>query len=275
MPTQREKADLLRKLHRRGEPLVLVNIWDAVSARIIEELGFPAVATTSAGISWLEGYADGERLPRENMLAGVARVTRAVEVPVTADVEAGYGPSVEDAIATAKGAIAAGAVGLNFEDWDPQRGALADIDAQSARIAAMRKAADETGVPLVINARTDVFLRDVGDGDEWRLEEAIRRGNRYLEAGADCAFVPGVTDERTIATLANEIKGPINVLAASATPTVARLGELGVARISLGASAMAHTLTQFRHLATEVRETGDFQFIGERLSHAEVNALFP
>jgi 2-methylisocitrate lyase-like PEP mutase family enzyme len=275
MPTQREKADLLRKLHRRGEPLVLVNVWDAVSARIIEELGFPAIATTSAGISWLEGYADGERLPREHMLAGVARVTQAVGVPVTADLEAGYGPSAEDAIATAQGALAAGAVGLNFEDWDPQRSALTDINAQTTRIAAMRKAADETGVPLVINARTDVFLKDVGDSGEWRMEEAIRRGNRYLEAGADCAFVPGVTDESTIATLAREIAGPINVLAAPATPTVARLGELGVARVSLGASAMAHTLTQFRGLATEVKETGAFQFIGKRLSHAEINALFP
>jgi 2-methylisocitrate lyase-like PEP mutase family enzyme len=164
---------------------------------------------------------------------------------------------------------------LNFEDWDPQREALAGIDAQVARITAMRKAGDESGVPLVINARTDVFLRDAGDADEWRLEEAIRRGNLYLEAGADCAFVPGVTDERTIATLANEIKGPINVLAAPASPTVARLGELGVARISLGASAMAHTLTQFRQLATQVKETGAFQFIGKRLSHAEINSLFP
>ncbi len=275
MPTQREKAELLRTLHRRDEPLVLVNAWDAVSARIVEELGFPAVATTSAGISWLQGYADGERISRERMLEGVARVTQAVKVPVSADLEAGYGPSIEDAIATTKGAIAAGAVGLNFEDWDSQRGSLMGIVAQAARIAAIRKAGDEAGVPLVINARSDVFLNNVGDSDAWRIEEAIRRGNRYLQAGADCAFVPGVTDERTIAALGSGIHGPINVLAGPATSTVARLGELGVARISVGASAMAYALTQFRQLAMDIKETGTFQFAGKRLSHAELNALFP
>lgn len=274
MATQREKAALLRSLHRPGKPLVLINVWDAVSARIIEQVGFPALATTSAGIAWLEGYADGERISRERMLADVARVTRAVNLPVTADLEAGYGASLEAATATAEGAIEAGAVGLNFEDWDSQRQALQELDAHLERIQAIRKSGDEKDVPLVINARTDVFLNDVGDSDAWRLQEAVRRANAYLEAGADCAFVPGVTDERTIAALAAQIQGPINVLAGPATPSVQRLSELGVARISVGASAMAYVLTQLHQIANDVKETGRFDFSAKRLSHAQVNALF-
>lgn len=273
MHTQREKADLLRGLHRPGEPLVLVNVWDAASARIVEDLGFPAVATTSAGISWLEGFADGERIPRDRMLEGVARVTKAVALPVSADVEAGYGQSDEDAIATARGVIAAGAVGLNFEDWDERRNTLTDSGAQASRIAAIRKVGEEAGVPLVINARTDVFLKGVGDSDGERVEEAVRRANGYLQAGATCVFLPGVSDESTIARLTASIHGPVNILAGTATSTVSGLAKLGVARISVGAAAMADALTHFRLLAARVKETGVLQ-ITERLSHAEINALF-
>jgi 2-methylisocitrate lyase-like PEP mutase family enzyme len=275
MATLAEKAEILRSLHRRGDPLVLINVWDAASARIVEELGFPAIATTSAGISWLEGVADGERLSRDAMLQGAARVARAVRVPVTADLEAGYGRSAEDAAATARGAIEAGAVGLNFEDWDERRSEILDADVQASRVAAMRAAGLQAGVPLVINARTDVFLQGLGESDTWRVQEAARRGNRYLEAGADCIFVPGVTDERTIAALTHAIQGPVNVLAGPATPSVARLAELGVARVSVGASAMAFALTQLRALARDIKETGTFGFGANRLSHAEINALFP
>lgn len=274
MPTQAEKAALLRSLHRPGDPLILINVWDAVSARIIERLGFPALATTSAGVSWLEGYADGERISRERMLEGVARVTRAVKLPVTADLEAAYGPSVDDAFDTAAGAIRAGAVGLNFEDWDEKRAQLVEVEKQTARVAAMRKAGDDARVPLVINARTDVFLNKVGESDAWRLQEAVRRANIYLDAGADCAFVPGVTDEATIGALAAQIHGPINVLAAPGTPSIKRLSELGVARVSTGASAMAYALTHLRQLASEVQQTGCFSFTANRMSHAELNSLF-
>lgn len=274
MSTQREKADRLRALHKRGDPVVLVNAWDAVSARIVEQLGFAAIATTSAGLAWLEGFADGERISRDRMLQAVERVTRAVQVPVTADLEHGYGNTVEDAVATARGAIQAGAVGMNFEDWDPKAGALLDTRAQTARIAAIRKAGDELGVPLVINARTDLFLEDVGDSDAWRTEEALRRGNAYLDAGADCAFVPGVSDESLIARLAQEMDGPINILATPATPNIERLAELGVARISVGGSAMAYALGQFRRFARMVMDTGSFAFDGERMTHADLNALF-
>ncbi len=274
MLTQREKADLFRALHRPAQPVVLVNAWDAVSACIIEDLGFPAVATTSAGIAWLEGYADGERIPRERMLAGISRVTGAVGLPVTADFEAGYGQSVQDAISAARGIVAAGAIGMNFEDWDGERTALTSLDAQAARIAAIRETGEGAGVRLVINARTDVFLKGAGQSDTWRMEEAVRRANAYLDAGAACAFLPGVSDERTIGALVQAIHGPINILAGPATPTVARLSELGVARISLGAAPMAFALTHFREMAAGIKDRGDFQYAGKRLSHADINELF-
>lgn len=268
--TQAEKAQRLRELHHAGEPLVLVNVWDAVSARIIEELGFPAIATTSAGIAYTEGFADGELIPRERMLARVRCVAEAVDVPVTADLEAGYGSGIGDAIQTARGAIESGAVGLNFEDF---RDGLIDTAVQCERIAAIRRIDEELGVPLVINARTDIYLKGLGDDDEWRLQEAVTRANAYLAAGADCAFVPGVTDEATIAQLAKRIDGPLNILAGAGTPSTARLRELGVARVSVGASSIAYALAKFRSAARDAREQPAF-FVAERIPYAELNALF-
>lgn len=270
---QREKAERLRALHRRGDPLLLFNVWDAVSARIVEDLGFPAIATTSAGVAWSEGYPDGEHISRAEMLARVRRIVEAVDAPVTADCEAAYGTSVDDAIATARDAIEAGAVGLNFEDMDAAKHVALDADLQVQRIRAMRNAANEADMPLVINARTDAFLADLGSSDAWRLEESIRRGNRYFEAGADSVFVPGVSDERTIATLVNELAGPLNVLAGPDTPPVARLAELGVARISVGSSAMSYVLALFRRAARDVKERGSFEFARDRIPHAELNEL--
>lgn len=273
MATQQEKAQALRALHRPGDPLLLINVWDAVTARIVEELGYPAIATTSAGVAYAEGYADGELISRETMLAGVARVTRVVEIPVTADMEAGYGSSAEDAAETARGVIQAGAVGLNFEDSHDERD-LMELEAQVRRIRAIREAADGAGVPLCINARTDVFLADIGDSDEWRLQESIRRGNRFLEAGADSVFVPGVTDETLIGKLCKAIDGPINVLAGAASPSVSRLAELGVARISVGSASIGYAMAQFRAIAQDVKTSGSFAFAKQRIAHADLNALF-
>lgn len=273
MATQQEKAQALRALHRPGEPLVLINVWDAVTARIIEELGYPAIATTSAGVAFAEGYADGERISREAMLAGIARVTRVVQVPVTADMEAGYGFSPEDAAATARGVIAAGAVGLNFEDGHDER-ELMDLERQVQRIQAMREAANAAGVPLCINARTDAFLAGIGENDDWRLKESIRRGNRFLQAGADSVFVPGVADETLIGKLCAAIDGPVNILAGGASPSLPRLAELGVARISVGSASIGYAMAQFRSAAQDVKDSGSFSFAKERISHGEMIALF-
>jgi 2-methylisocitrate lyase-like PEP mutase family enzyme len=274
MISVQEKAERLRALHHAGEPLVLVNAWDAASARIIEELGFPVIATTSAGIAWTEGFADGQHIPRDHMLARVKQIVSAVDVPVTADLEGAYGDTEEDARATALGAIDAGAVGLNFEDAASFEGRLLDAGLQAKRIQAMRNVAQKAGVPLVINVRTDTFLAHIGDSDTWRLEESIRRGNRYLESGADCVFVPGVSDEQTIRTLVAGISGPVNVLASATTPPVLRLKELGVARVSLGSGAIGYALARFREAAKGLRNGGSFDFVGGRISHAELNTLF-
>ncbi|HXW50912.1 MAG TPA: isocitrate lyase/phosphoenolpyruvate mutase family protein [Candidatus Acidoferrales bacterium] len=275
MSDQRAKAERLRELHRGGKILVLVNAWDGVSARIVEQLGYPAVASTSAGVAWTEGFADGEEIGREEMLARVSVMARAVSVPVSADLEGGYGPSVADAEATAHGAIDAGAVGLNFEDADAKSvGDLLDAGRQAERVAAIRRVGLDRGVPLVINARTDCFLAGIGSDDRYRLEESVRRSNLYLAAGADCAFVPGVSDEPTIAELVSRINGPVNILASAAAPSLARLEQVGVARVSLGSGSIGFALAKLRELASGLQSSGGFERLKERLSHAELNALF-
>ena len=273
MSDQRALATTFRELHHSARPLLLVNAWDVVSARIVEDSGAPAIATTSAGVAWAEGFADGEQITREHMLSRVAHIARSVNVPVSADLEGGYGETVADARTTALGAIECGAVGLNFEDAHPNGQGLLDIDAQVARIKAMRDAATDAGVPLVINARTDTFLADVGPDDAWRLAESLRRGNEYLAAGADCVFVPGVTDAATIQALVAGLRGPLNVLAGAATPSIAALRELGVARVSLGSGAMSVVLAEFRNLVRVLGETGDFAFLSQRMQHGAVNAM--
>jgi 2-methylisocitrate lyase-like PEP mutase family enzyme len=271
--SQAERAAALRALHVRGKPLVIFNVWDAVSARIIEQLGYPALATGSAAVAWTQGFPDGEHISRAQMLSVVRNITRSVNVPVSADLEAGYGSSVDDAAATARAAIEAGAAGLNFEDAG-EPGSLLDLDLQCERIEAMVETGKRLGVPLVINARTDVFLRDIGTDDAWRMKEAIRRGNRFLEAGADCVFVIGLGDEASIALFAREVNGPVNVFATRATPPLSRLAELGVARVSIGPSGLAHALLHVRRAAQRLRDEGTFEFTAERISGDELNALF-
>jgi 2-methylisocitrate lyase-like PEP mutase family enzyme len=270
---QKASAEAFRELHRTARPLLLVNAWDVVSARILEDLGAQAIATTSAGVAWAEGYADGEQISREHMLARVARITRAVDVPVSADLEGAYGETVADAHATARGAIESGAVGLNVEDARRGARALLAVEAQADRIKAMRETAVQLGVPLVINARTDVFLASIGDDDRWRLAEALRRGNQYLGAGADCVFVPGVTDRETIQALVAGVRGPLNILAGATTPPMAELQAMGVARVSLGSGAMGVVLAEFRDLVRRLADTGDFSFLSRRMQHNDINAM--
>ena len=198
----RNKAEAFRALHVAGEPLLLPNVWDVASARIIEASGFPAIATTSAGIAFSLGYPDGQKITRQEMLLAVARIAAAVKVPVTADVESGYGSRPEDAADTARSVIEAGAVGMNLEDatGDPAR-PLAELPQQLEKIRAVRETASKLKVPLVLNARTDVYLLQVGDPAK-RYEESVRRLGAYRDAGADCVFLPGLRDAATIGRLA-------------------------------------------------------------------------
>ncbi len=264
-------AARFRDMHAGPGILLLPNAWDAASARIFEEAGFRALATTSAGVAYALGYPDGERISRDQMLAAVGRIAAAVQIPVSADMEGGYGPTVADAEATARGVLAAGAVGLNFED--ARDGRLVETAQQAERVRAMRRVADEAGVPLVINARTDVFLLQVG-APESRLAEAIARANAYREAGADCLFLPGVRDAETIAALAGAIHGPINILATPGAPAAAELARLGVARVSTGSGPMRASMTATRRIALELKRDGTYTSFGEGvLTHAEANRL--
>jgi 2-methylisocitrate lyase-like PEP mutase family enzyme len=267
---QYEKAVALRALHHQPAPLVFVNVWDGASARIVESLGFPALATTSAGVAYVDGKPDGQAISRDVMLAHVRIIAGVVGLPVTADLEGGYGPATEDAIATARGAIDAGAVGLNFEDSVPG-GSLLPIDVQAERIRAMRRTGEESGVPIVINARTDVYYSDDAAGEQFA--ETVTRAKAYLAAGADCIFVPFIDDAVLIGELAAAIPGPLNVLAGSTSPDVATLTKLGVHRISLGSAPAAHLLSVLRRAATEVRDRGTYEFARDRISHADLNAL--
>lgn len=264
------KAARLLELHHSVEPLVLANAWDVASARLVEAAGFPAVATTSSGIANALGYPDGQRIPRDAMLAVVRRISHSVEVPVTADIEAGYGPMLDDVAETVERTIAAGAVGINLEDSNDE--GLFPLKEAAARIETARNTAARAGVNLVINARTDVYLHGARGSEAF--ERAVRRANAYRNAGADCIFVPGVTDGELIGELVKAITGPLNVLANAATPPVAVLKDLGIKRISVGGALARASYTLVRRAVEELRRSGTFTFAEEIIPHAEMNALF-
>ncbi|MEU4832937.1 isocitrate lyase/phosphoenolpyruvate mutase family protein [Streptosporangium sp. NPDC023615] len=225
-----ENATALRALHVPGRPLVVPNVWDAASARAVEAAGFPVIATGSAAIAPVLGYDDGERTPVEEMLAAVARISRSVPLPVTADMERGY--RLEPAELVGRLA-AAGASGCNLEDSDPRTGAPVDADEQADLLRAVRAAAEGAGTDLVINARVDVFMNGTGSAEE-RLAEAVRRGRLYLEAGADCVYPIFAAEAGVVRELTGRIDGPVNILFRPGTPSLAELADLGVARVSFG-----------------------------------------
>jgi 2-methylisocitrate lyase-like PEP mutase family enzyme len=270
---QKLSTNTFRQMHRGPKALLLPNVWDVASARIIEEAGFPAIATTSAGIAFSLGYPDGQKISREEMLARVGRIVRAVNVPVSADVEAGYGNRPEDAAETAQGVIEAGAVGINLEDGtgDPQN-PLVELSLQLEKIRAIREAALNVGVLLVLNARTDVYLDQVGP-PEVRYFETMNRVRAYRDAGADCVFVPGLRDQQTISQLVRDAQCPVNILAGPGSPSIPELEKLGVARVSLGSGPMRATLGLLRRLAEELKATGTYSAMDGAPSHAQVNSL--
>jgi 2-methylisocitrate lyase-like PEP mutase family enzyme len=272
--TQSERAARFRALHHGPEILLLCNVWDAASARVVEEAGFPALATTSAGVSWSLGFADGEHAPFEEVLAAVRRIVRAAGVPVSADIEAGFGDTPKETAMSCLAVLEAGAVGVNLEDGTAGRDRLIPIALHCEKIQAAKEAAAGAGGDLVVNARTDGFLDAIGDPQD-RFEEAVRRSNAYREAGADCLFVPGVADEATIGRLVAAIGGPVNILAGPGTPPVATLARLGVARVSLGSGPMRATLGLLRRIARELLESGTCRAIqDEGIPYAEANRLF-
>ena len=225
----KDRAERLRGLHS-GEMLVLPNVWDAGSAKTVAAAGYPALATASAAVSAMLGYPDGEGAPWQEMFAAAGRVARAVDVPVTVDAEAGYGLRPRELVDRL---LETGAVGCNLEDTDHRSGGLADADAHAEWLAAVRSAAADAGVPIVLNARVDAFLPGTGVPERDRVAETVRRGRLYREAGADCVYPIGVTSRADLAALVAELPGPINGNPGEQLPLPV-MRDLGVARVSYG-----------------------------------------
>ncbi|MFE6161692.1 isocitrate lyase/phosphoenolpyruvate mutase family protein [Streptomyces sp. NPDC056486] len=273
MTDLRDHALKFRALHIPGRPLVLPNAWDVASARIVEAAGAAAVATTSAGVAWDLGAADGDRLGRDRALGAVARIAAAVGVPVTADIESGYAADPAGVARTVAQVLAAGAVGVNIEDALHEEGApLRTVAGQAERIAAARAAADTADVPLFVNARIDTYLRGVGEGAD-RVDLTLERAAAYLAAGADGIFVPGVVDPGTVKALVAGVGGPLNVMAGPGAPPVAEFANLGVARISVGAGMAQAAHAVVREAARELLAEGTYTSLAGGLDYGELNSL--
>jgi 2-methylisocitrate lyase-like PEP mutase family enzyme len=267
---QKEKAEKFLKYHQDKEILVLLNSWDIGSSKIVEACGYKAIATTSMGIAASLGYPDCQVIQLPEMLQAITGIVNAVQVPVTVDIEAGYGNNVNEIIESVKKIIATGIVGINIEDSINLSPKLLDETEFCERISAIRALSDSLGFHLVINARTDSFYTSTGSPRE-KLSESIRRGNMYHEAGADCIFVQPVWEKETIATLVKEINAPINILSnpaigAGLPPSVRELQDLGVARLSLGSSIMKATLALIKKIANELSEKGTYQILSDTLT---------
>jgi len=247
------RCDLIRSLHRPGDPLLLPNVWDVATAKAVVAAGFPVVATTSWGVAETLGYEDDERAPADEMLAAAARIARSVEVPVTVDAEAGYGMEPGELVRALR---SAGAAGCNLEDTDHTANSLRDLDRQAEWLRAVRQAASDDGYPLVINARVDVFLwpyvADPGPGIQEKLVgEALQRATAYLEAGVDCVYPICLWEPDALRRFMSEVPGPVNVARMPEGQPVAGLAALGVARVSWGPFLHWDTMARFKdQLAT-------------------------
>ena len=261
--TQRAKAEAFRAMHDRSRILVLPNAWDAMSARVIEEAGGRAIATTSAGVAFSVGYPDGEAIPRDEMIAAIARIARVVTIPVSADIESGFAHDTREVGETVRRVIDAGAVGINLEDQvHDGTHSLYDLDVAIERVRAAREAANSAGVPIVINARTDVYLLGIGEPDT-RFEHAIRRANAYRKAGADCLFLPAVARRADIERIVPALDGPLNLITVPGIPTIPELERLGVARVSVGTRLTLGAMSALKKTVAELLSTGTYESMVE------------
>ena len=274
---QQRKAREFLALHHAPEILVLPNAWDVVSARIFELEGFNAIGTTSAGVAATLGYPDGEFMSLEETTEVVRRIVSRVNVPVSADMEAGYANSTDGVAKSARTVLNAGAVGLNLEDGTGDASVpLCEESLHVERIQAIREMSSSEDIYVVINARTDVYLVSEEEPTAC-LRETVRRGNAYRQAGADCIFVPDIArlDKETIARLVEEIDAPVNIIAGPDTPSLPELQEIGVARVSFGPRPMRAALALIRNIAREWRDTGTYsRMVADTLSYAEINGMF-
>jgi 2-methylisocitrate lyase-like PEP mutase family enzyme len=272
--TQAAKAEQLRKLHHGPRILVLPNAWDVASAKILEQAGYPAIATTSAGVAFALGYPDGQRISRDEMLDIVGRIARAVNVPVTADFEAGYGTTTQHMAETVKALIAAGAVGFNLEDvTGDDESSHVPLALQVEKIRCMCETAASLGVPLVLNARTDIYLMPIGEAAT-RFDRTVERLRAYHQAGADCLYPPGISDREIITKLVAALKAPINILLSPGCPSLPELEKMGVARASAGSTVMRTAMGVVRKVAQELKEKGTYDALFDTsVSYAELQRM--
>jgi 2-methylisocitrate lyase-like PEP mutase family enzyme len=273
--SQKVKAEYFKKLHHGSDILVLPNIWDPLGAALLESLGYPAVATASASVALTSGFEDGERVPFGDVLIRLKAIAGSVNLPVTADIESGYAASNEELEKNIEQVINTGIVGINLEDHDKQSDALFSLEAQSKRIRMVRKVAETMNVPLFINARTDVYLRGRGFVTaEEKLNETIRRGKAYLDAGADGLFPPAMKDKEQLAKLIASLRCPVNVIAFPGIPDFKILKEIGVARLSLGPGFLKIAIKAMKQLALKLKNyEGLDEVIGNELSSEELKKL--
>ena len=267
--TQKDKAQTLLSLHTSGDLLVLPNVWNPIGARMLQAKGYLAVATASAAVSAALGYEDGERLNRSTLIDCLGRIARSVDVPVTADIEAGYGASLAELEETIRQVLGAGIVGINLEDSLEEGAPLRDVAEQCQRIGAVRQVADGHGVHLVINARVDCFLSGAYPDPAEALRETVARAQAYAESGADSIYPIGPGDVETVRQLRERISSPINILASPSAAPLAALREIGINRVSFGPFVFRAWLRQFVDIAEGLREAGDFGVLGNILSGAD------
>jgi 2-methylisocitrate lyase-like PEP mutase family enzyme len=273
LKSQKEKAEDFRALHHGKRILVLPNGWDVPSARVFEDAGFPAVATSSAGMLVSMGYPDGEVIDRQEFVSAVKRIARVLSVPLSADIVAGFGKTPKEVMATVKAMLKAGAIGVNIEDFIHATKKLYPMERQIENVKAIRKLAETIGIPLVINARTDALRFADGD-EETRVKEAIRRAIAYRDAGADCVYPMGLIDATSIARFVKVLDFPINVMVRKGLPPVSELQRLGVARVSFGPTASYAAMGLLKRAGREVLEKGTYESLVEgAITFDELNAL--
>jgi 2-methylisocitrate lyase-like PEP mutase family enzyme len=269
--TRKQKAERFRDLHHNRELLILPNVWDPVGARLLEGLGFRAIATASAAVSWAEGVHDGEKLPFSRMVEVVDSIVKAVDVPVTADLESGYAVKPRDLGENIRRALETGIAGVNLEDTNHETGKLYSLEDQVDRLRAVRAQADGEGIPLVINARTDVFIRSDPKPTPDKMDETIRRGRAYLEAGADCLYPIILSDLDALKTIHEETGAPINVYASASAPSIVQLEAAGIARLSLGPGLFKASLTTMKQVGETLLAGGPYtSFTDDVLTTPEV-----
>jgi 2-methylisocitrate lyase-like PEP mutase family enzyme len=273
MTTPAARAEAFRALHRRRRPLILPNAWDVASARVFEDAGFPAVATSSAGVMVSHGYPDGEEMPRRQYVAAVGRIAQALSVPLSADIVSGYGETPRSVVATVRAVLAVGAIGINLEDLRAGGRGLYPLADQVAKMKAIRSAGESLGIPLVINARTDALRHAPGD-DRARYREAVRRASAYRDAGADCVYPMGLTQRDAIASFVEALACPVNVMVRAGLPPVSQLEKLGVKRVSFGPSASYAALGLLRRASEEIQTRGTYRALVQgAITFDELNAL--